>query len=122
LTSSFILSSLTPDHGALRLQTSKAHFPDAIQPLSRDPIGMTRTLSSIAMVRMVTVIPHSIFNRHGTYGGRYSALSPFYRFTTTPPKVFRKGKSAGYLTANTSLHPRIEPDLITDWAVNHVSK
>jgi hypothetical protein len=64
----------------------------------------------------------SIFNRYGTYGGRYSALSPFNPYTTTPPKVFRKREFAGYLTTNKSLHPRIEPDLIMDWAVSHVSK
>jgi len=64
----------------------------------------------------------SIFNRYGQYGGRYSTLSPFNPHTTTPPQVFHGGQAIAYLTVNTMLKPRIDPDEIMDWAEQNVRK
>lgn len=66
--------------------------------------------------------PTSIFNRYGTYGGRYSALSPFNPHTSTPPKIYHRGKFIGYLTVKPTLKPRIDPDEIINWATENVRK
>ena len=61
-----------------------------------------------------------IFNRYSQYGGRYSSLSPFNPHTATPPKVYHGGQVIAYLTVNTRLKPRIDPDEIMDWAEQNV--
>jgi hypothetical protein len=57
----------------------------------------------------------SIFNEFGKYGGEFSSLSPFNQFTSTPPKILTKDNKWAYLTANTSLSPRISPVSIVAW-------
>ena len=57
----------------------------------------------------------SIFNEFGKYGGEFSLLSPFNQFTSTPPKILTKDNKWAYLTANTSLSPRISPVSIVAW-------
>ena len=64
----------------------------------------------------------SIYNRYGPYGGRYSGLSPYNSYSTTPPKVYHNGQFMAYLTVNTALKPRIDPDEIMAWAENNVSR
>lgn len=54
----------------------------------------------------------SILNEYGLYGGKYSSHSPFNKYTTTPPKIFREEKFICYLTVNTALSPRIDPDVL----------
>jgi hypothetical protein len=49
----------------------------------------------------------SIFNEFGQYGSEFSSLSPFNEFTSTPPKIITSTGKWLYLTANTSLTPRI---------------
>ena len=61
----------------------------------------------------------SIYNRYGRYGGRYSTLSPYNPYSTTPPQVYHKGNFVAYLTVNTALTPRIDPDKIKDWVKNN---
>lgn len=63
-----------------------------------------------------------IFNRYSPYGGRYSSLSPFNPYTSTPPQVYHGGQAITYLTVNTRLKPRIDPDQIMDWAEQNVRK
>ena len=63
-----------------------------------------------------------IFNRYSPYGGRYSSLSPFNPYTSTPPQVYHGGQAIAYLTVNTRLKPRIDPDQIMDWAEQNVRK
>jgi hypothetical protein len=63
-----------------------------------------------------------IFNRYGQYGGRYSSLGPFNPHTSTPPQVYHGGRAFAYLTVNTRLKPRIDPDEIMDWAEQNVRK
>ncbi len=81
----------------------------------------------------------SIFNRYGPYGNRFSqfsilnkfspyggnqfsSLSPYNRFTQTPPKLFLNGKFVAYLTVNPNLNPRVDPDKLYEWAEQNVSK
>ena len=59
--------------------------------------------------------PQSIFNKFGTYGSQFSTLSPFNQFTTTPPKIFIRGKFVAYLTKNQFLKPSVEPEKIKSW-------
>lgn len=63
----------------------------------------------------------SIFNRFSNYGGQFSSLSPFNNFTSTPPKIYVKGKFVAYLTVNQNLKPRIHPDELLDWAKKNIS-
>jgi hypothetical protein len=49
----------------------------------------------------------SIFNEYGTYGSEYSSQSPFNKYSSTPPKIYTVKNKWIYLTANTSLSPRI---------------
>lgn len=61
--------------------------------------------------------PTSIFNRFSQYGSFFSHLSPFNKFSTTPPKVYIKGKLAGFLTVNQFLAGnKYDPEKIVDWA------
>jgi len=50
---------------------------------------------------------NSIFNEYGTYGSDYSSQSPFNKYSSTPPKIYTVKNKWIYLTANTSLSPRI---------------
>ncbi len=51
----------------------------------------------------------SVFNRVSKYGGTSGIYSPFNRVTSTPPKIILSGDFVAYLTANSSLSPRIDP-------------
>jgi len=62
----------------------------------------------------------SIFNRYSSYGSPYSKLSPYNRLSNTPPKIYLKGKQIGFLTVNTTILNRVDPDAIIDWAQQHV--
>lgn len=64
----------------------------------------------------------SIYNRYGRYGGSYSPLSPYNSYSITPPKVYHNGQFTAYLTVNTTLKPRIDPDGIMSWAESNVSR
>lgn len=52
----------------------------------------------------------SIWNEFGTYGNTFSTMSPFNAFTTTPPVIVENGVVVAYLTNNTFLSPRVDPD------------
>ena len=56
----------------------------------------------------------SIFNKFGKYGSEYSNLSPFNKFTLTPPKIY-KDKLFAYLTVNTFMSPRVDTNLLIVW-------
>lgn len=58
----------------------------------------------------------SIFNNFGTYGNPYSALSPFNEFTATPPRIMAGEKLIAFLTKNSFLTPRVDPDSLEKWA------
>lgn len=62
----------------------------------------------------------SIFNQFSNYGNPFSSMSPYNQFTQTPPKIYLKGQFYAYLTKNTFLTPRIDPDKIIEWARNNV--
>jgi hypothetical protein len=64
----------------------------------------------------------SIFNRFSNYGNQFSNLSPYNKFTQTPPKLFVKGKFVGFLTVNTFLSPRIDPEELLNWAQENVPR
>lgn len=60
--------------------------------------------------------PYSIWNQDGRWGSRYAADSPWNPYATRPPRVFDGDEFRGYLTTNTSLHPRVDPE----WLRNHL--
>jgi len=64
----------------------------------------------------------SIFNKFSIYGNHFSNLSPNNRFTQTPPKLYVNGRFVAYLTVNTFLSPRVNPDELLSWASANVSK
>jgi hypothetical protein len=66
--------------------------------------------------------PISIFNKYGIYGGEYSNLSPFNEYSSTPPKVIVDGKLIGHLTSNEYISPRIDPQIIKQWARENISQ
>jgi hypothetical protein len=58
---------------------------------------------------------NSIFNEFGKYGNVFSSLSPFNQFTLTPPKIYKGDQFIAYLTTNTLLSPRVDPQLLIAW-------
>ena len=64
----------------------------------------------------------SIFNRYSPYGSQFSDLSPFNKFSNTPPKIYVDGNFVAYLSVNTFIKPRIDPEEILDWAERNISK
>jgi hypothetical protein len=54
----------------------------------------------------------SIMNSYGRFGGEYSQYSPFNPFASKPPKVYEGDRFVGYLSKNTALSPRIDPDAL----------
>lgn len=64
----------------------------------------------------------SIFNRYSNYGSRYSAYSPYHPTTRTPPEIISGGRRIAYLTVNTSMAPRVDPDQIFEWAKSNVRR
>ena len=59
---------------------------------------------------------NSIFHEYGQYGSQYSALSPFNEYATTPPTIVGPdGKTIAYLTINTTLSPRVDPNALIAW-------
>lgn len=66
--------------------------------------------------------PTSIFNEFGDYGSEFSTLSPFNQFSSTPPRIFVKGKLYGYLTENKSTprdRPRVDPRQLKQWIASN---
>ncbi|MCE5241546.1 hypothetical protein LLH23_24035 [bacterium] len=51
-----------------------------------------------------------IWNPEGSWGSRYAPDSPWNPYATRPPRVFDDHYFIGYLTTNTDLHPRIDPE------------
>lgn len=64
----------------------------------------------------------SIFNKFSPYGSQFSNVSPYNKFTKTPPKIYVKGKFFAYLSVNTMLRPRIDPEDILSWAEKNISR
>ncbi|MEE9443233.1 MAG: hypothetical protein V3V99_11275 [candidate division Zixibacteria bacterium] len=62
----------------------------------------------------------SIFNEYCNYGSPYSPYSPFNEYSSTPPKVYVRGRMIGYLTKNTYFDECIDPDDLLDWARGNV--
>lgn len=62
----------------------------------------------------------SVFNKFSNYGNQFSDLSPFNNFTKTPPKLYVKGQFVAYLTVNSTLSPRVDPDELFQWAEKNV--
>jgi hypothetical protein len=56
--------------------------------------------------------PSSILNKFSNYGSKFSSLSPYNKFSNTPPKLMENGSFKAFLTVNTFLKPRIDPDEI----------
>lgn len=54
-------------------------------------------------------IASSILNPYGPYGSEYSRLSPFNRFTTTPPFVRVSESEYYWISRNSAIVPRIDP-------------
>lgn len=60
-----------------------------------------------------------IFNTLGDYGGTIGRHSPFNTTTFDPPKIYTKdGAFVGYLSKNTTLTPRLDPDVLIGWLKN----
>jgi hypothetical protein len=58
----------------------------------------------------------SIFNKFGVYGSQFSALSPNNKFTSTPPKIYFRGREHCFLTENKFLRMNsIAPDQLVEW-------
>jgi hypothetical protein len=57
-----------------------------------------------------------IWNKYSSYGSEYSNKSPYNRYTSKPPVICRGGKVVAYLTVNTSLSPRVDPNQLMVWA------
>jgi len=64
--------------------------------------------------------PMSIFNEYSSYGGQYSHLSPFNEYSSIPPKIIINGQFTAYLTVNTYLSPRVDPNRIKQWARENI--
>jgi len=64
----------------------------------------------------------SIFNKFSPYGSQFSELSPYNKFSQTPPRIFVNGEFVAYLTVNSYISPRIDPEEIITWAERNVSK
>lgn len=64
----------------------------------------------------------SIFNPYSEYGSRFSNLSAYNELATAPPSIYVNGRFIDYLTKNTYLSPRIDPDNILDWVSKNVSR
>lgn len=58
---------------------------------------------------------NSIFNKYGEYGSKYSSLSPFNKYTSTPPKIYKENEFIAYLSVNTFISPRVDPNLLIAW-------
>ena len=58
----------------------------------------------------------SIFNQFTTYGSNYSPASAYSAFPSTPPRIFCADSAAAvsYVTKNSILTPRIDPDRICE--------
>jgi hypothetical protein len=56
----------------------------------------------------------SIFNKFGTYGGEFSPKGAYNKFAFTPPNLACEGSGAKgeFVSKNTVLQPRIDPDLL----------
>jgi hypothetical protein len=54
----------------------------------------------------------SIFNVYGTYGGRYSDVGAYNPRATNPPYVVDRGQVVAFITKNTKIQPRVDPDAI----------
>lgn len=61
----------------------------------------------------------SIFNQYGIYGSAYSTFSPYNQFSSQPPVIMRGDKVIAWLTKNTFLSPRIDPDMVKAFAKKH---
>jgi len=57
----------------------------------------------------------SILNKYGSYGSEYSASSPFSKFSSTPPVIYRGKQAVAYLTINSVLSPRVDPNALLGW-------
>ena len=57
----------------------------------------------------------SINNQFGTYGSEFSSLSPFNKFTSTPPKIYKENIFIAYLSVNTFMFPRVDTNLLVVW-------
>ena len=64
--------------------------------------------------------PTTFLNKYSPYGNQFSHLSAYNSMALSPPKIFVNGIFIGYLTKNSTLNPRIDPDEIFDWAVRNV--
>lgn len=58
----------------------------------------------------------SIFNQYSQYGGKYGNYSPFNPYCFNPP-VFKNNyqQNIAYLSVNTSINDRIDPELFMQW-------
>lgn len=58
----------------------------------------------------------SIHNQYSVYGSVYSALSPNNPYTSTPPKIYLRGRLWGVLTVNSFLLTNAtSPMGLNDW-------
>lgn len=64
----------------------------------------------------------SFLNKFSPYGNQFSQLSAYNRMANSPPKIFKNGSHVGFLTKNSMIHKRVDPDEIFDWASNNISK
>ncbi len=59
--------------------------------------------------------PDSIWNPDARYGREDGRGSPWNPYATKPPKVYDGNEFRGYLTANTQLYPRIDPEWLRSY-------
>lgn len=64
----------------------------------------------------------TFLNKYSPYGQQFSHLSAYNSMANSPPQIFVKGRFWGYLTKNTRLTPRVDPDDIFSWASANVSR
>jgi hypothetical protein len=59
----------------------------------------------------------SIFNEFSEYGSDFSSQSAYSEFTSTPPILVDTcdDEAVAYVTKNTALEPRIDPDILCEW-------
>jgi hypothetical protein len=59
----------------------------------------------------------SVFDKYSIYGSKYSQWSAYDEHTSTPPFLLceKSGQQQQWVTKNTTLAPRIDPDVLCTW-------
>ena len=57
----------------------------------------------------------SIRNSFSSFGSQFGVYSAYNSFSTNPPVLYKNGTPLAYLTKNTFLYPRIDPDVLINY-------